>query len=1366
MAGQAVIFEVGADASSFDKTMAGLEAQTSKAAASVDASFTRSFDKLASTASSAGNAISIGVTAPLVAVGALAGNTAVKFTKLYETTMIVFESMLGGKEAASALYSSLLDIAKGSTYAQETFLECGKKLVGMGVDADTTKSILQATTDAVAGFGGSSENIKAVTDAFAKMSNSGRLSMEEVNTLSDNGVQALKILANQYGVSTDEMRAMISEGAVPAKDAIEKLTSGIEDGTDGAAGMTEAMGGMAASLKAGTLTGAFDGINSAVRTFSLRLIGINPTLKETDEGYAESEERIRQLTAAVVEISEIIPLLAKVFSGVTDAVGRVLDALVGTNVKLDESAGKWTEVNGALGDFKRYLRDTPTEQLAMIGNLLVAIAVTGPALKAVSVAMGLLQGATELASAAAGVGAGLHAAYTAALEAHAVACAADAAALAPLNAMIAANPVGATIVAFVGLTAALGAATFALNDFIGGEDKLTTSSQAQKDKVGELTAEYYGLMLSQGETADATIAAKAALDEEKAVFEASKETIGQFVTKCRDTVAAHDELAASAEKASATADKQAGSVLSLSRQVAELAGIENRSASQKGLLAAKVNALNDAYGEEVVSYDETTDAASMTAEAIQALGKAEADRVRASAAMDNYAKLMQDSIGISDDLAKAQAELDAETQHNVGSYGTLAGVQWYTSQNQIDLENTVRSLTEAQNENAEDLADAQARIEEYATRQGAVADAVKEVEAKTLTAEEAARKYSEATGLEITASEIMEGQTLKVAEAQQEMSKEAKKAAEELENLTEDLQQYVDETPGFAAVLETNGYSVDTFAKKLQDCGLSVDDLRKTVEEYAEGATNAFEKIELESDFSLDSMLETMKFNAEATQSWADNVTALYARAGNDSERAFIKSIADMGVEYAPAIQLLLDASEEKLAELAGVYGTGTAAAKDAAWAELILARDGAIAAAGETVDGVAAEFAEGAAPAGESGAGTGSAYAESLETAIASCPVEVQGYVAQLQSDLEAFQGRAAQIGSDTGTGYGSGAAEGVSLQVGAVGDASNALAASLQNPLSPTPAFARKMAEDFGAEVAGGINGSVGGVAAASGNVEAAATIGPGRVDNSPGGASSAESFADGQDASAGTVAASSDEISKLAADHMSSASADARQAGASMAGEHFANGVSGGRDAASAEARSLSKLVADHMSSASGDAWWAGYNMVAGMAEGISAGRSAAVNAAADAASAAVSAAKAALDEHSPSRVMREVGKYFSEGYAVGIDDGAGKAVDAARDAAERSVEAARRGSPALSFGLDAAALDAFQRKRELAVALAAPSPAPGSSADAQAIMRELGLVRESIEGFRKGIGRTIRESAPTKVDAYVENPRAIARAMDGR
>ena len=56
MAGEAVIFDIGMDTSSFDGAMAGLKAETAKASSSLDSSFSRSFDRLASAAGSAGTA--------------------------------------------------------------------------------------------------------------------------------------------------------------------------------------------------------------------------------------------------------------------------------------------------------------------------------------------------------------------------------------------------------------------------------------------------------------------------------------------------------------------------------------------------------------------------------------------------------------------------------------------------------------------------------------------------------------------------------------------------------------------------------------------------------------------------------------------------------------------------------------------------------------------------------------------------------------------------------------------------------------------------------------------------------------------------------------------------------------------------------------------------------------------------------------------------------------------------------------------------------------------------------------------------------------------------------------------------------------
>lgn len=336
------------------------------------------------------------VTAAVTGVGAAAAKTTIDFTKLYESTMVVFEKMLGGKSAANELYDSLLSIAKASTFSQEAFLTAGKKLVGMGVNAQDTTKYMQAITDAVAGFGGTSENLTNVAENFAKISTAGRLSMEDVNMLSDNGIQALKILGNQYGKTTDEIRDMISDGAIPAKDAMDKLAEGIEEGTDGVNGMTAAMKGMSLAMKGKTLTGALDSLNSGFRAFALNLTGINPTLKENDEGYEESTKRLQQLTAAISTVAGILPSLSSLFTSVTEGIGILLEKLVGANVAFDEASGKWQNVGGILGTIQEKLESMDPGKLQQIGNVILGMAAAGAVLPVVGGGIGKVGSAIDL----------------------------------------------------------------------------------------------------------------------------------------------------------------------------------------------------------------------------------------------------------------------------------------------------------------------------------------------------------------------------------------------------------------------------------------------------------------------------------------------------------------------------------------------------------------------------------------------------------------------------------------------------------------------------------------------------------------------------------------------------------------------------------------------------------------------------------------------------------------------------------------------------------------------------------------------------------------------------------------------------------
>ena len=85
--------------------------------------------------------------------------------------------------------------------------------------------------------------------------------------------------------------------------------------------------------------------------------------------------------------------------------------------------------------------------------------------------------------------------------------------------------------------------------------------------------------------------------------------------------------------------------------------------------------------------------------------------------------------------------------------------------------------------------------------------------------------------------------------------------------------------------------------------------------------------------------------------------------------------------------------------------------------------------------------------------------------------------------------------------------------------------------------------------------------------------------------------------------------------------------------------------------------------------------GSNIAIGVQNGIVDGTSGVINAAVDMAVAAYEAAKAALDEHSPSRIFMGIGRFASEGMAIGIRESSGLAVNASESMANDSIESAR-------------------------------------------------------------------------------------------
>ena len=311
-----------------------------------------------------GKAASV-VTAGVGLVLGAAFNKAKTFIGTYESAMTVFTRKLaGGKEAAGELYDGLVKIAKGSAFAQEHMISAGQTLVAMGLDADKTKLYVQAATDAIAGMGGSGEEVEEMATLFAKISQQTNLYTQDIQQMVERGIPAWDILATKYGTTTDAVKDMARSGLLPASESLETITGALEESDEASEMFKYSMNGLAAELKSGTLTGTLDSLNTSFREFALKLLDLDP---RTESG----QENIRKLNKAISEFGKTL-----------EKIGEKFGKIVGQDI-----SNALDNVTRFLENFNNALDNMPEEQAEAIVHAIEAIAIAGPALIIVGTAI-------------------------------------------------------------------------------------------------------------------------------------------------------------------------------------------------------------------------------------------------------------------------------------------------------------------------------------------------------------------------------------------------------------------------------------------------------------------------------------------------------------------------------------------------------------------------------------------------------------------------------------------------------------------------------------------------------------------------------------------------------------------------------------------------------------------------------------------------------------------------------------------------------------------------------------------------------------------------------------------------------------------
>lgn len=195
-----------------------------------------------------------------------------RLTTIQDATAALTVS-LGDAAKAGDLLGQVLEVVKGTPFPLDQFAAAAQQMAGFGIDSAKIPGILTAIGDASATQGKrATEFAGRLTDAFGQMAAKGQVDLESIWRISETGVNALAILANHFGVTTTAMKDMISKGAVPAQEAIDALTKGIEQGTTGVAGTTVALKGTMEAL-GNTVSGSLANMKTAFARFGATLLG-------------------------------------------------------------------------------------------------------------------------------------------------------------------------------------------------------------------------------------------------------------------------------------------------------------------------------------------------------------------------------------------------------------------------------------------------------------------------------------------------------------------------------------------------------------------------------------------------------------------------------------------------------------------------------------------------------------------------------------------------------------------------------------------------------------------------------------------------------------------------------------------------------------------------------------------------------------------------------------------------------------------------------------------------------------------------------------------------------------------------------------
>ncbi len=204
------------DISAFEQGMAKAEKAADKGAKSIEQRLT----KLSQSMVKVGKGMTKFITLPILGMAAASIKSAAEFEK----QAVALETLLGGAKEAAGMLQDLEDFAATTPFQLPQLIDGATILLAFGSAAEDVVEQLRRLGDVAMG---DSEKLGRLVLAFGKVESKTKATMRELNMFIEAGVPIMTVLAEQFGVTTEELFKMVEQGKVhfdAINDAIVSMT--------------------------------------------------------------------------------------------------------------------------------------------------------------------------------------------------------------------------------------------------------------------------------------------------------------------------------------------------------------------------------------------------------------------------------------------------------------------------------------------------------------------------------------------------------------------------------------------------------------------------------------------------------------------------------------------------------------------------------------------------------------------------------------------------------------------------------------------------------------------------------------------------------------------------------------------------------------------------------------------------------------------------------------------------------------------------------------------------------------------------------------------------------------------------------------